>query len=123
MYRKLLKGFFLFAIMSHVAACGTQDHISEKTAEENNLIKSFRAENPALQQHIAEIIADSKALRYQEAMNKLAMLSATTILTKEQKHAVDLLDKKLRYDMEEKIFSARDKAKDIAKKKAEEKNE
>ncbi len=80
----------------------------QETHEEDRLTYSFRDESPELTQHIATIVEDAKALKYKTALNKLALLSATRTLTKEQKYAVDTLARQLRYDMEEKIFTERE---------------
>lgn len=86
--------------MIAVLSCGKSD----ETYDEDRLTYSFRNESPELRQHVALIAEEAKALKYQAAMNKLALLSATKSLTDEQKNAVDILVKQLRYDMEEEIF-------------------
>lgn len=73
--------------------------------DEDRLTHSFRNESPEIQQHVAMIAEEARQLKYKEALNKLALLSATRKLTREQKYAVDTLVRHLRYDMEEKIFS------------------
>lgn len=88
-----------------LASCGLWDDPQEKTPEEARLMQSFSDESPDLQQHIGEIVAAAKASNYREAMNNLALLSATRHLTKEQKFAVDFMTRQLRYDMEEEMFS------------------
>jgi hypothetical protein len=79
----------------------------QETHDEDRLTYSFRDESPEITQHVATIVEDARALKYKMALNKLALLSATRKLTKEQKYAVDTLARQLRYDMEEKIFTER----------------
>lgn len=95
---RLLLSLLLFIT---VTSCGKPDD----THDEDRLTYSFRNESPELQQHVATIISEVKARKYQDAMNKLALLSATRTLTDKQRHAVDILVRQLRYDMEEDIFS------------------
>lgn len=92
-------------LMTFVIAACEKPEESRKITIEDRLIQSFRKESPEVQQQIAAIIRDAQALDYQNAMNKLAVLSATRILTKDEKFAVNSIMRKLRFDMEEEIFS------------------
>lgn len=100
MFKKITRLVIGLLIMITVSSCGNP----QETQEQDRLKYSFRGESPELQQHIVVIVEEAKALKYQDAMNKLAILSATRTLTSKQKYAVDLLVKQLRYDLEEKIF-------------------
>ncbi len=93
----LALGLLVFIVVS---SCGE----TEKTHDQDRLTYSFRNESPEMQQHVATILAEAKEQKYQTAMNKLALLSATRTLTHEQNNAVEILVKQLRYDMEEEIF-------------------
>ncbi|PCI34528.1 MAG: hypothetical protein COB54_01750 [Alphaproteobacteria bacterium] len=105
MYKTIASLGLVLMMVGMEASCGLSDDTQEKTPEQARLVQSFSAERSELQQHIAEIVTAAKARNYQEAMNKLALLSATTRLTQEQKIAVDFMTRQLRYDMEEEIFS------------------
>ena len=101
MFNKITRLVLSLLIISALSSCGKP----EKTQEQDRLTYSFRNESPELQQHVAVIVEEAKALKYQDAMNKLALLSATRNLTSKQKYAVETLSRQLRYDLEEKIFT------------------
>ncbi len=101
MYKKIAKWSLSIILIATVTACGN----SQETKEQDRLTYSFRNETIALKKHVAEIVEEAKALKYQDAMNKLALLSATRNLNSEQKYAVESLTRQLRYDLEEKIFT------------------
>ncbi len=107
MYGKIARLFFYLMLAATIVSCGNQGDAKNDTVEDR-LIRSFNNENTELRKHIAVIIEDAKAEKYQDALNKLALLSATRRLSNEQKIAVELIVRQLRYDMEEKIFSERD---------------
>lgn len=108
MYGKCVKLILAIVMAAAVTACEDRKETHKDTVEDR-LLYSFRAESPALQAHVAEIVQEARALRYPSAMNKLALLSATQPLTEKQKVAVDLMIRQLRFDMEEEIFSKQDK--------------
>ncbi len=103
-FTKLVLGMVM---MVTVVSCEKRDE-SHKGTIEDQLIYSFRDADPELQQHVSKIVTKAKALKYQDALNKLALLAATNRLNKDQKHAINIMVKQLRYDMEEEIFSERD---------------
>ena len=107
MYRKIAKLFFCLMLVATVISCDNQGDTKNDTVEDR-LIRSFSNENMELRQHVSVIVEDAKAEKYQDALNKLALLSATRRLSNEQKIAVELIVRQLRYDMEEEIFSERD---------------
>lgn len=104
MYMKLAKLFLGVVLIIAVSSCGSSDGMRDSTAEEDRLIQSFSDESSELQQHVAEIVRNAKAGQYQDAMNKLALLSATRLLSNKQKFAVDTMVRQYRYDMEEEIY-------------------
>jgi len=91
-----------------ISSCSDQNEVRKETTEDR-LINSFRGERPELQEHVEQIVKEARALQYQLVMNKLALLSATRRLSKEQQIAVDLLSKQLRFDMEEELFRKRER--------------
>ncbi|PCJ36099.1 MAG: hypothetical protein COA93_02035 [Alphaproteobacteria bacterium] len=95
-------------MLAALLSCGDQGEARKETIEDR-LINSFRNESPQLQEHVTKIVQEARMQQYQQAMNKLALLSATRRLTKDQKTAVELLSKQLRYDMEEEIFQKQSK--------------
>lgn len=98
----------MVVMVAALSSCGDQGEARKETMEDR-LINSFRRESPQLQEHITQIVQEARMHQYQQAMNKLALLSATRRLTKDQKIAVELLSKQLRYDMEEEIFQKQSK--------------
>lgn len=94
--------------MVALSACEKLDE-SHKESIEDSLIRSFKAEDPALKKHVSDIVRQAEEDQYQEALNKLALLSATHTLNKEQKKAIDALVRQLRYDMEEEIFADKER--------------
>ncbi len=107
MYRKIARLFFYLMLVVSVVSCDNQNDTRNDSVEDR-LIRSFSNEKTELRQHVEVIVEDSKAEKYQDALNKLALLSATRRLSSEQKIAVELIVRQLRYDMEEEIFSGRD---------------
>lgn len=101
---KNLKLISAVILLFMVSSCDKLDEQHKDTIEDR-LIYSFRHEAPELQNTVEEIVRRAKEKNYQDALNKLALLSATHKLNKNQKHAVDTIMKQLRYDMEEEIFS------------------
>lgn len=93
-----------------LTACEKPDD-SRKITMEEHLVQSFSAESPETRQQVADIISAARMRNYQKALNKLALLSATRILTKNEKFAVESIVRKLRFDMEEEIFSKQNKLK------------
>jgi len=94
-----------------VTACEKPDD-SRKITIEERLVQSFSEEPPETRQQIAEIIRAAQGQDYQTALNRLALLSASRILTKNEKFAVESIVRKLRFDMEEEIFSKQKKQKE-----------
>ena len=105
MYRIIANLGLVLIMAASVASCGLSDDTQDRSTEEARLVQSFSAESSELQQHIKQIVTMVQVRNYREAMNKLALLSATRRLTHEQKIAVDFMVRQLRYDMEEEIFS------------------
>ncbi|VAX07598.1 hypothetical protein MNBD_ALPHA03-220 [hydrothermal vent metagenome] len=108
MYRTFIKRVLFVVMLAALSSCGDQGEAQKETIEDR-LINSFRNESPQLQEHVTQIVQEARMHQYQQAMNKLALLSATRRLTKDQKIAVELLSKQLRYDMEEEIFQKQSK--------------
>lgn len=105
MFGKIIRLVVSLLLIVVVASCGKPD----ETHEVDRLSYSFRNAKPELRQYVEGIVKEAEQLEYQNALNKLALMSATRKLTAQQKNAVDLLVKRLRYDMEEEIFSAQRK--------------
>lgn len=111
MFREFIKYILVMITIFAVSACGkNEEEVYEGTRETVRLIRSFQNETPEMQDYIDEIIKEANDLNYQDAMNKLALLSATHKTTKQQKIAIELMMKQLRYDMEEEIFKAQAQA-------------
>ena len=104
MLGKYVKLVLVVVLATAIVSCGKPAKSQNDTIEDQ-LIKSFKDENPNLKQHIAEIVKEAKDGNYQKSLNKLALLSTTRLLTKKQKQAVDTLIRQLLYDLEEKILS------------------
>ena len=104
MFRKTLRSTLAVMTIFFMSSCDKLDEQHKDTIE-NRLVQSFRDESPEVRERVSEIVREAEEQDYQGALNKLALLSATTKLGKKQKYAVDAVMKQLRYDMEEKIFS------------------
>jgi len=104
MFRKIVKATIAGIALCFMSSCDKLDEQHKDTIE-NRLVQSFREERPEVRERVSEIVRAAEEQDYQGALNKLALLSATTKLDRKQKYAVDAVMKQLRYDMEEKIFS------------------
>ncbi len=104
MLLKVAKILLGAGIMMGISACNKLDETHKDTIE-YRLIKSFEGEKPELRQQITEVVNEAKADHYKSALNKLALISASHTLTREQEKTVDIIVRQLRYDMEEKIFT------------------
>lgn len=114
MIGKYTKLILSIGMMIMVLSCEKQDEIHKITIEDK-LIHSFQDSNPELKKIVAEIIVEAKALNYRDSLNALALLAATNRLNESQKLAINNIVKQLRYDMEEEIFSERERQKSEVK--------
>ncbi len=102
MYLKLF-----FAVMMAVTLMSC-DKVDDKYSD-GRLIKSFENASPKMQRHIVEIVEQAKAKNYKSALNSLALLQATSPLTKEQRISAEIMVRQLRYDLEEGLINPQSK--------------
>tara|TARA_B100001939_G_scaffold347487_1_gene369243 strand:- start:1564 stop:1902 length:339 start_codon:yes stop_codon:yes gene_type:complete len=96
----LVMAFLALAVTFSLTGCDNFETKHKKTVEER-LVDAFATMPDEMRQRIDQVVADSDAKAYQQALNELALISHTTRLTAAQKRAVDDLMRQLRYDMEE----------------------
>ena len=97
---KFIKIFLISLCFTLSVSCDSISEKHKKTLEEK-LIDSFEMSDEATQDKVQLIVSASKLNQYEQAMNELEILSSSQMNTPEQKNAIKLLMKQLRFNMDE----------------------
>lgn len=100
MFKKLLNIFAISVISLAINACDSNQEKHKKTLEEK-LIDSFGQADLSARNQVSLIVSASEEKKYAQAMNELAILSATNLNSREQEFAINQLMNQLRFNLEE----------------------
>lgn len=99
-FKNLIHMIMISTVFMVVVSCDSNQEKHQKTLEEK-LVDSFAQADVSVRKKVSKIVADSKEEDYSNAMNELAILSATHLNSPAQEYAIKRLMEQLRFNLEE----------------------